>query len=166
MHVIFNENGCRNVAESCRKLPKWWYISTPTMAVFCRLKSDFFGVHVFKMCNHLNTRPNINLRNLRNLPIISNISQFISLFFTINSPILPKCCRNFSSVLCLISKHKIYLFLPYGGVHVLFYKQFFYSFVNGCTIKFDYQNKTGIIDVCTLFAILRLPKLNQRRREK
>ena len=118
MHVIFNENGCRNVAESCRKLPKWWYISTPTMAVFCRLKSDFFGVHVFKTYNHLNTRPNINLRNLL---IISNIHQFISLFFSINSPILPKCCRNFFCVFGLISKHKIYLFLPYGGVHVLFY---------------------------------------------
>ena len=89
----------------------------------------------------------------RNLPIISNIPQFISLFFSINSPILPKCCRNFFCVFGLISKHKIYLFLPLQVAYVFFYKQFFYSFVSGCKIKFDYPMCTGSFDVCHLFTI-------------
>ena len=155
MNDIFNKNGCRNVAEKCRKLPKWWYISVPRMAVFCRLQIDFLEAHDFESYNQLNIRPTINPRNL---PVISNISQFISLFFSKNSPILPKCCRNFLSVLGLISKHKIYLFLPLQVAYVFFYKQFFYSFVSGYTIKFDYHDETGIIDVCRLFTILRLPK--------
>lgn len=155
MNDIFNKNGYRNVSKKCRKLPKWWYKSVPRMAVFCRLKIDFLEAHVFKSYNQLNIRSAINPRNL---PFISNISQFISLFLTINSPILPKCFRNFFCCLGLISKHKIYLFLPLQVAYVFFYKQFFYSFVSGCTIKFDYYNETGIIDVCHLFTILRLPK--------
>lgn len=155
MNDIFNKNGYRNVSKKCRKLSKWWYISVPRMAVFWRLKIDFLEAHVFKSYNQLNIRSAINPRNL---PFISNISQFISLFLTINSPILPKCFRNFFCCLGLISKHKIYLFLPLQVAYVFFYKQFFYSFVSGCTIKFDYYNETGIIDVCHLFTILRLPK--------
>ena len=105
--------------------------------------------------HHLNTRPTINRRNLS---IISNIPDFISLFFTINSSILPKCFRNFFCCLGLISKHKIYLFLPLQVAYVFFYKQFFYSFVSGYRIKFDYPMCTGSFDVCHLFTILRLPK--------
>ena len=128
MNDIFNKNGYRNVAEKCRKLPKLWYISVPRMAVFCRLQIDFLEVHVFETCNHQNIRPT---RNPRNLTFISNIPDFISSFFFKNSPILPKCFRNFFCVLGLISKHKIYLFLPLQVAYVFFYKQFFYSFVRG-----------------------------------
>lgn len=139
-------------AESCRNGGTYLYQEWQFSAVYKLI----FWRHTFSSrVTHLKTRPTINRRNL---PIISNIPDLISLFFTINSPILPKCCRNFLCVFGLISKHKIYLFLPLQVEHVFFYKQFFYSFVSGYTIKFDYYNETGIIDVCHLFTILRLPK--------
>jgi hypothetical protein len=45
-----------------------------------------------------------------------------------------------------------------GVVHVFFYKQFFYSFVSGSAIKFDYPMCTGSFDVCNVFYDLGLPK--------
>lgn len=125
-----------------------WQFSTVYKLIFWR--------HTFSSrTHHQNTRPTINRRNL---PIMSNIPDFISLFFTKNSSILPKCFQNFFCVFGLIQNIRFTYFYLMGVVHVFFYKQFFYSFVSGCTIKFDYYYGTGIIDVCYLFAILRLPK--------
>jgi len=122
MHVIHNKMAAKMFpknAESFQNGGTYLYQEWQFSAVYKLI----FWRHTFSSrTTNLNIRSTINSRNL---PIISNISQFISLFFTKNSMILPKCFQNFFCVLGLISKHKIYLFLPYGGGTRLFLQTVF-----------------------------------------